>query len=160
MTAHAIVREPHDGEWREIADLLRVCFADEGPEIGGIAPTAELVEEFQRSGDHLLVAEVRKRIVGFVRLAVSGRARASQLAVDPKCRRMGYGKRLMEEVEAEAKTLGREELRLAVMGTKESLVAYYERLGYTRTGERGKMETVPGYSGPKHEVTILSKKLR
>ncbi len=97
-------------------------------------------------------------IVGFVYVDPVRKA-AFKLAVNPNFRRMNSGRRLMEAAEAKARTLGWDQLLVGVMDTKESLVAYYNRLGYADTGERKKMEPSAGYAGATRHFIILSKSL-
>jgi GNAT superfamily N-acetyltransferase len=158
LSTDIAIRPPGEAEWTAIANLLRVCFADEGPEVGGTIDTAESVAALQQSGKHLLVMEVGDRIIGFVYLDPK-RKGAFRLAVDPGFRGMDYGRQLMEAAEAKARTFGWERLLLGVRDTKQTLVPYYHRLGYADTGERYEMEAHPGYGGPKHYFIILSKRL-
>jgi GNAT superfamily N-acetyltransferase len=156
--ADFVIRPPRESEWAEIAYLLRVCFADEGPEIGGKAFTTESVAELQQPGSHLRVMEVAEKIIGFVYLDKRLKA-ASKLAVDPSFRGRDYGKLLMKAAEKKAKAIGWTKLLVGVLDTKQKLVAYYRGLGYAETGKRYPMDTYLGYTGPVHEMIILSKKL-
>jgi len=153
-----VIRPPRDSEWAEIADLLRVCFADEGPEIGGTAFTTESVAALQKPGSHLRVMEVAGKIIGFVYLDKQLKA-ASKLAVDPSFQHRGYGKQLMRAAEKKARAIGWTKLLVGVLDTKQELVAYYRSLGYAETGDRHPMDSYPGYTVPVHEMIILSKKL-
>lgn len=103
--------------------------------------------------------EVGEPIVGFVYLDVERKA-AFKLAVDPKCRGVDHGKRLMDAVEAKARILNWERLLVGVMDSKQRLIPYYQRLGYAETGEHNAMDASPGYAGPAHYFIILSKRLR
>src|ERR1700682_2687914 len=95
VPADFVIRAPREGESAEIADLLRACFADEGPEIGGRVDTPESVATLQQSGNHLLTMGVGGRIVGFIYLDPLRKA-AFKLAVHPSFRGMNHGQRLME----------------------------------------------------------------
>lgn len=157
MSTDIAIRAPREGKWGEIANLLRVCFADEVA-VGGTPDTPESVAELQRSGNHLLVMEVGGKIIGFVYLDPS-REGAFKLALEPALRGKGYGKQLMEAADEKARSLAWKRLLVGVMDTKQSLVSYYQDLGYKDTGERGEMISRPGYTGPERQLIILGKRL-
>ena len=77
-------------------------------------------------GDDNLVA-----CVVAVRLSPTD-ARIRQMAVSPIHQRKGLGKRLMNELEANLRSRG---LTHLVLHARASAVGFYERLGYTVTGE-------------------------
>jgi GNAT superfamily N-acetyltransferase len=55
--------------------------------------------------------------------------------VDPVARRLGLGDRLVGEVRRWAASQGAEFLRLGVVEGVDDVAAFYERLGFVRTGE-------------------------
>jgi GNAT superfamily N-acetyltransferase len=55
--------------------------------------------------------------------------------VDPLARRLGIGERLVAEVRRWAASRGAEFLRLGVVEGAADAAAFYERLGFVRTGE-------------------------
>lgn len=55
--------------------------------------------------------------------------------VEPAARGHGLGRRLVEEVERWAADRGAVRLRLGVVDRAAEVAAFYERLGFTRTGE-------------------------
>ena len=56
------------------------------------------------------------------------------LAVDPDRQGRGIGRRLVAAVEARARAAGCVALEITVIHLRASLIAWYERLGYRRTG--------------------------
>ena len=57
------------------------------------------------------------------------------VAISPQARGLGLGTLLMERAEARARTMGKRQLSLGVIGENEGAIRLYERLGYriTRT---------------------------
>jgi ribosomal protein S18 acetylase RimI-like enzyme len=55
--------------------------------------------------------------------------------VEPAARRQGLGRRLVDEVAGWAAERGALRLRLGVVDRAAEVAAFYERLGFTRTGE-------------------------
>jgi len=87
----------------------------------------------------LFVAQVAERgVVGFVWVsalwleheAVQDVALIKDICVEPEARRLGIGRRLMEEAEAFARLHGAERITLQVTATNEPAVALYRSLGY------------------------------
>ena len=57
------------------------------------------------------------------------------LTVRPDLQAGGAGRRLLEAAEAQARALGARRIRMTVVNVRDGLIAWYERRGYTRTGE-------------------------
>ena len=53
------------------------------------------------------------------------------LAVDPRHRRLGYGRALMTEAESRLKGLGCPKVNLQVRSSNPGAVAFYERIGFS-----------------------------
>ena len=64
----------------------------------------------------------------------------SMLAVDPARQTSGAGKAIMAGAERFARERGAERMRISVINLRDSLIAWYERQGYVRTGA---VEAVP-----------------
>ena len=78
-----------------------------------------------------LVGELNGDLVGTVIGGFDGyRGWVYHLAVLPRCRRRGFGRDLMHEVEARLKALGCPKLNLQVRSSNAEVIAFYERLGY------------------------------
>jgi ribosomal protein S18 acetylase RimI-like enzyme len=59
----------------------------------------------------------------------------SMLAVDPQQQAAGLGRVLLTEAENYARQRGATSAKMTVVQVRESLIAWYERRGYQRTGE-------------------------
>ena len=58
------------------------------------------------------------------------------IAVDPRARGRGYGARLLERAEEDARALGHAEVRLYTNAAMTENLTYYPRRGYQETGRR------------------------
>jgi ribosomal protein S18 acetylase RimI-like enzyme len=58
------------------------------------------------------------------------------LTVRPDLQSRGLGRRMMDEAERYAAAQGARRMRMTVITVRETLMEWYERRGYTRTGER------------------------
>src|SRR5688572_918816 len=58
----------------------------------------------------------------------------SMLAVDPDRQEGGLGKAIMTGAESFARERGASRIKISVIDQRESLIAWYERRGYIRTG--------------------------
>lgn len=59
----------------------------------------------------------------------------SMLAVRPEWQDAGLGRRMLELAETEGRARGARAARMSVVSIRTSLIAWYERRGYRRTGE-------------------------
>ena len=57
------------------------------------------------------------------------------LTVSPEIQAQGLGKKLLQEAEAYARTLGCQVMEMTVISQRTELIAWYERRGYAPTGE-------------------------
>jgi GNAT superfamily N-acetyltransferase len=57
------------------------------------------------------------------------------LAVDPRLQNSGFGRKLLAAAEQWASDHGADTIRITVVNVRETLIAWYERRGYRRTGE-------------------------
>lgn len=105
-----------------------------------------------------LVASVLVRDEG------AGTAYLGMLAVEPGLQGQGSGRALVAEAERAAAEAGASVMRMTVIAQRPELIAWYERLGYARTGER---EPFP-YGNPRYGIprrddlyfVVLKKALR
>ena len=58
----------------------------------------------------------------------------AMLTVDPRRQTGGLGRRLLAGAEAHAKAAGAKQVNMTVVWLRDSLIAWYERRGYRRTG--------------------------
>lgn len=110
----------------------------------------------------VLVGVVENSIVGMVVLQPTGVPDAGEVIrvrVDPNHRRQGYGQKLMQELEVQAKTLGYKKLILGTGSRLEEANRMYEKLGYritSRTSMPGlaKKYGIPDYEDIKYEKIL------
>lgn len=96
-------------------------------------PAKDIARKISDSPVGFLVGCEDGEIVGSVMVGYDGhRGWVNYLAVAPSARRQGYGGLLMAEAEAHLKQVGCPKLNLQVRSANESVLAFYERLGYTR----------------------------
>ena len=96
-------------------------------------PAKDIARKISDSPVGFLVGCEDGEIVGSVMVGYDGhRGWVNYLAVAPSARRQGYGCLLMAEAEAHLKQVGCPKLNLQVRSENESVLAFYERLGYTR----------------------------
>ncbi len=113
--------------WTTEADLL-----------GGQRTDAEGVLDMLREpSSRVELAFDDESLVGCVYLKrqADGACYLGMLTVDPTRQAGGLGKRLMERSEALAGEWGCARMRMTVLHSREELLRYYERRGYTLTGE-------------------------
>lgn len=65
-----------------------------------------------------------------------GHSLLGMFAVDPDLQAAGIGRRILAEGERVAAAMGATSVELHVIGLRHELIAWYERRGYRRTGER------------------------
>jgi len=131
----ALVTRAYRGEasragWTTEADLL------EGQRID----PAVLREDITRPRSRVLLAEHDGALLGCAHVAVEddeGDAAGyfGMFAVDPAFQGSGLGRAILAEAERVSREeLGMDRMRMTVIVQRESLIAWYERRGYRRTG--------------------------
>jgi GNAT superfamily N-acetyltransferase len=87
----------------------------------------------------------------------------SLLAVRPGLQDQGLGRLMLDYAEAQGRTRGAQLARMTVVSVRESLIAWYERRGYRRTGEWQPFPYDDARFGapqrPDLEFVVLEKKL-
>lgn len=114
--------------WTTEADLLAGQRTD--PEM-----LAEIISDPAQA---ILMAEVDGDLVGSVLMADRGEGKGylGMLSVDPARQAGGIGKALVKAVEAGVvERFGARRIEMQVFWQRDSLIAWYERMGYRRTGE-------------------------
>lgn len=111
------------------------------------------LDELGSPGRAWLVAvdEDDASVIGYGGIAVfpDGDAHVMNLAVVPARRRQGTGRRLLDELLSEARTLGATHVTLEVRTHNEAAIALYESHGLASVGVR------PGYYGPGEDAAIM-----
>jgi ribosomal protein S18 acetylase RimI-like enzyme len=85
----------------------------------------------------ILTARDGEALIGCVAVTVKGSALAylGMLCVLPTLQSAGLGRRLLDAAEDHARALGIAAMEMTVIDSRDSLIAWYERRGYSRTGE-------------------------
>lgn len=83
------------------------------------------------------------------------------LTVAPELQGAGIGKKLLAASEAYAREQGCPYIYMTVFSVRDELIAWYERLGYHRTGEMKPYEVNPEFGVPTQplEFVVLEKKM-
>jgi ribosomal protein S18 acetylase RimI-like enzyme len=133
--AAALVNRAYRGEgaragWTHEADLL------DGPRTNKALLARALSEA--EAGGLLLARAPDGQLLGCVMVTKGGEGAAEigMLSVDPGRQDGGLGRSLLSAAEARARALGLKRARLHVIGVRRDLIAWYERRGYLRTGDR------------------------
>lgn len=137
------VREARPADADRIVELVHLAYRTEGGWttethlVAGSRVERPEVEDAIADPEHLvLVAEKDGHVVGTSYSHRHGDAAEFGLfAVDPALQGAGLGGRLLEEQAERRAAEGLRALDLRVLQEREDLIAYYERHGFTRTGE-------------------------
>ena len=117
--------------WTTEADLLE----------GKRTTTQEIASVIKRKDAFILIGVLRDQVVASIccewqELSGSNTAHFGMLAVKPTMQNKGYGKSLIQAAEAicqrEWRVIG---FYMEVISLRHELIAFYERMGYVRTGE-------------------------
>ena len=130
----------------QIAQLEAQCFS---------APWSEksIASELENPLSLWLVAEENGQVLGYVgSQTVLDESDMMNVAVDPRFRRQGIARALIETLIAELAKMGSRCLRLEVRVSNESARALYERMGFQQLGLRKNY-----YHNPKEDALILGK---
>lgn len=113
--------------WTTEADLLD----------GRRTDAASIAELIGSDDDWLLLAECRNLLVASCHLRREGNAAYfGMFAVVPRLQAQGVGRRVLAEAERRAQNeFGAREMRMTVIDCRDELIAWYQRRGYSRTGE-------------------------
>lgn len=150
----ALVEKAYRGEtakrgWTHEADLLD----DER------TSDAELAETVGSAASRVLLAEIDGALAGTVTITNVGEARAylGMLCVDPDLQAEGLGRALIADAEDLAvEAFGAQVMEMTVIEARPELIAWYERRGYTRSGE---MRPFPNGETMPFRMVVLEKAL-
>ena len=94
-------------------------------------PRKDITRKVAVGDDLFLVGAVDAAIVASVMAGYDGhRGWVNYLAVDPRCRGLGYGRALMREAEGRLAARGCPKVNLQIRDSNTAMLAFYERLGY------------------------------
>ncbi|MBA4098550.1 MAG: GNAT family N-acetyltransferase [Rhodospirillum sp.] len=135
-----LIRAARPDEAEAIAALIQRAFGEYRgklrPESGALLETPETLKAAMKTGT-ILLAERAGRILGCV--SVRRRddcAYAGRLAVEPMERGIGVGRALLAAVEAQARQIGSDRLRVDVRLKLRDNRAFFRALGFKEGAER------------------------
>lgn len=130
----------------QIAQLEAQCFSDPWSE-------KSIASELENPLSLWLVAEENDQVFGYVgSQTVLDGSDMMNVAVDPRFRRQGIARALIETLIAELAKMGSRCLRLEVRVSNENARALYARMGFLQLGLRKNY-----YHNPKEDALILGK---
>ena len=95
-------------------------------------PEADIDCKLQVQPELFLVGVRAATLVATVMAGYDGhRGWINYLAVDPRFRYQGIGRRMMEAVEEKLRRLGCPKINLQVRHSNDGVIAFYQRIGYT-----------------------------
>jgi ribosomal protein S18 acetylase RimI-like enzyme len=97
----------------------------------------ELTEIVENNKNTILKFTKNNKIIGCVLLVKKeNELYLGMLTVSPELQNSGIGKKLMQQAEIYASTLGLSKIVMTVISAREELIAWYKRNGYIDTGAR------------------------
>jgi len=133
--------------WTTEADLL-----------GGIRIDEEMLHEnFGNEAVSILkYTDEEGRILGSVYLEIkTDELYLGMFSVSPVLQNKGIGKALLEEAEVFAKEWNCHKITMTVIRARKELISWYERRGYTFTGEIQPFAGVGRFGDPKQELELI-----
>ena len=95
-------------------------------------PKEDIEMKLQVQPELFFVGTLSRRIVASAMAGYDGhRGWIYYLAVDPGCRKLGFGRKIMEKAEQSLRTMGCRKINLQVRHTNQSVIAFYTRLGFS-----------------------------
>lgn len=122
-----IINEFNDSEKDDVVNLWERCSLT--------APQNDPYKDIQRKlkvdPDLFLVGKIDGKVVASVMGGYEGhRGWINYLAVDPDFRRMGLGKKIMDEIELRLRAKGCPKINLQVRESNVQVIEFYEALGF------------------------------
>ena len=97
----------------------------------------ELVEIIKNKINTILKYTENNQIIGSVLLTNKGnKLYLGMLAISPKLQNRGIGKKLLQQAEVHALSLGLSRIVMTVITIRDKLIEWYQRNGYVDTGVR------------------------
>jgi len=94
-------------------------------------PQKDIERKLKVDRDLFLVGILEGKIIASVMGGYEGhRGWINYLAVDPACRRQGYGRRIMQEIEKRIRARDCPKINLQVRATNQGVIQFYRSLGY------------------------------
>lgn len=123
------LRTYHPADEAAVVDLWKACDLTRPWN----DPHKDIARKVAEQPELFLVGEIDGRVVASAMVGYDGhRGWINYLAVDPQCQGRGYGRMLMDRAEALLIERGCPKLNLQVRAGNDAVLAFYDRLGYTR----------------------------
>ncbi|MBL7665790.1 MAG: GNAT family N-acetyltransferase [Bacteriovoracaceae bacterium] len=119
-------------------DSAKAGWTHESDLLEGQRATSSSIQEFLNKKDSVMILALQdKAFVGCVQVEKDNAETCyfGMLTVDPQKQAFGIGKKIMQQIEVQAKVWGCKTIRATVIHTRKELIAYYLRQGYTLTGK-------------------------
>jgi [ribosomal protein S18]-alanine N-acetyltransferase len=143
------IREMNHGDLAMVSDIERRSY--EFPWSHGVFRDCLL------AGYQCTVMVRDGRVVGYAILSIAaGEAHILNLCIDPTCRALGYGEKLLDELLYRARTASVQEVFLEVRPSNETAIALYRKKGFHKVAAR------PAYYQAKdgrEDAAVLAKKM-
>jgi len=95
-------------------------------------PRLDIERKLKVNPELFFVGIVKNRIIASIIGGYEGhRGWVNYLAVDPEFQKRGYGREIMDAVEAELRAIGCPKINLQVRETNSDAIRFYERIGYS-----------------------------
>jgi ribosomal protein S18 acetylase RimI-like enzyme len=148
-TYEAIVAPATPADATALAGLINTSYRAQGKAAGwtheagllaGARTSADGLTRVLATGEATILLMRRKmdaKLVGCISVEPMADARCylSLLAIDPDDQDCGYGRLLLAQAETFGRARGARTARMTVIRQRETLIAWYQRRGYRRTGE-------------------------
>jgi len=119
----------------DLVSVINAAFVVERFFIDRDRTTVESVRALLAKGRFLVGEDAAGRIVACVHTERRhDHGYFGLLSVVPECKRMGYGRQLIDEVEAQFRAAGCRQVDIRVVNLRTELPPIYRRLGYVETG--------------------------
>jgi ribosomal protein S18 acetylase RimI-like enzyme len=138
-------------------DSSRKGWTTEADFLGGIRVDPEgLLEMIENKNAVILLAKLGKVLAGCVYLLqLETKTYLGMLTVDPHLQSKGLGKKILAKSEAWARENKSKKIEMTVITLREELINWYERHGYSKTGEKKPFPDDPRFGIPKQPLEFL-----
>ncbi len=156
----------------DVAALVNAAYRSEGGwthEVGVVdgnrIDVASLADDLAQPQTTILLMKGAQDLIGCVRIDIDPEnptvAGIGMVAVPPGLQDRGYGRRLLAAAEAFARDRGAGRAELTVVSVRDTLIAWYERQGYRRTGAMQPFHADGRFGQPRRslELAVLEKPL-
>ena len=105
----------------------------------------EFFSEWMNEGNYVMMIRCQNGIAGFCCVSIYGEGTTlwiRELAVDPACQGLGYGKKLVEQAIAYGMRNGAVKAFLAVDTMNHNAISIYKRYGFAQRGVQGELQMI------------------